>query len=69
MSEAIVDLIGTPPFEFEWVRSEAIYDNKKKTHRKGRVLESHVITSIMSHRYSIFTSQEGTIEVSDLIYN
>ncbi|RUS31618.1 hypothetical protein BC938DRAFT_477446 [Jimgerdemannia flammicorona] len=63
MSEAIVDLIGTPPFEFEWVRSEAIYDLKKKIHRKGRILETHVITNVMKHKYSIFTSQEGTIEV------
>lgn len=60
---AVVDLIGTPPFDFEWRRYELVWDTKHKRHSKGKVLESHMVHGIESHRYYISTSQAGTIEV------
>ncbi|CAO3696453.1 unnamed protein product [Umbelopsis ramanniana] len=61
--QAVVDLIGTPPFDFEWRRYELVWDSKHKRHSKGKVLESHMVHGIESHRYYISTSQAGTIEV------
>ncbi|KAF7728475.1 hypothetical protein EC973_006028 [Apophysomyces ossiformis] len=63
MVQAVVDLIGTPPFDFEWQRSELIWDQQNKRHFKGRVLESHVVQGVEGHRYYINTSTEGVIEV------
>ncbi|CAO3619237.1 unnamed protein product [Cunninghamella blakesleeana] len=63
MVQAIVDLVGTPPFDFEWKRSELIWDHAKKHHYKGRVLESHVVHGVEDYRYAINTSTEGVIEV------
>ncbi|KAI8344547.1 hypothetical protein BC941DRAFT_387222 [Chlamydoabsidia padenii] len=63
MVQAVVDLIGTPPFDFEWQRSELIWDHAKKHHYKGRVLESHVVHGVQEHKYFINTSIEGIIEV------
>ena len=64
MVQAVVDLVGTPPFDFEWRRSRLIWDHKNNRHYKGEVLESHVVTGIQEHRYYINTSVEGIIEVS-----
>ncbi|KAI9311595.1 hypothetical protein BX666DRAFT_1996701 [Dichotomocladium elegans] len=63
MVQATVDLIGTPPFDFEWQRSEAIWDSSKKRFFKGEVLESHSVHNVEGHRYAINTSVEGIIEV------
>lgn len=66
MVQAVVDLVGTPPFDFEWKRSELIWDYAKKHHYKGRVLESHVVHGVTDHQYLINTSIEGVIEVREL---
>ncbi|KAI8393455.1 uncharacterized protein BYT42DRAFT_551090 [Radiomyces spectabilis] len=63
MVKAVVDLVGTPPFEFVWQRSELIWDHQRKHHYKGKVLESHIVNGVMEHRYEINTSVEGVIEV------
>ncbi|ORZ14614.1 hypothetical protein BCR42DRAFT_417294 [Absidia repens] len=63
MVQAVVDLVGTPPFDFEWKRSELIWDHAKKHHRKGRILESHVVHGVNDYQYLINTSVEGVIEV------
>ncbi|KAG0181849.1 hypothetical protein DFQ28_005079 [Apophysomyces sp. BC1034] len=63
MVQAVVDLVGTPPFDFEWQRSELIWDQQNKRHFKGRVLENHVVQGVDGHRYYINTSTEGVIEV------
>ncbi|KAI8060399.1 uncharacterized protein B0P05DRAFT_557984 [Gilbertella persicaria] len=63
MVQAIVDFVGTPPFDFEWRRSRLIWDNKNNRHYKGEVLESHIVTGVQEHRYSINTSVEGIIEI------
>ncbi|ORX58777.1 hypothetical protein DM01DRAFT_1282670 [Hesseltinella vesiculosa] len=61
--QAVVKLHGTPPFDFEWQRSELIFDHAKKHHYKGNVLESHVVHGVQEHEYHISTSTEGIIEV------
>ncbi|KAI8337024.1 hypothetical protein BC941DRAFT_513687 [Chlamydoabsidia padenii] len=61
--QAVVDLVGTPPFDFEWQRSQLIWDYAKKRHYKGRILESHVVHGVYDHQYLINTSIEGVIEV------
>ncbi|KAI8146224.1 hypothetical protein BJV82DRAFT_600953 [Fennellomyces sp. T-0311] len=64
MVQATVDLEGVPPFDFEWQRSEAIWDNNKKRYFRGNVLESHTVHNVEGHHYSINTSTEGIIEVT-----
>jgi nucleoporin POM152 len=61
--QAVVELVGTPPFEFEWRRSRLIWDQNNKRHYKGEVLESHMVYGVEEHRYYINTSVEGIIEV------
>ncbi|KAI8066421.1 hypothetical protein BC940DRAFT_258202 [Gongronella butleri] len=63
MVQARVDLVGSPPFDFEWQRSELIWDHTKKHHYKGRVLESHVVHNVQEYHYNINTSIEGVIEI------
>ncbi|KAI8979759.1 hypothetical protein BDF20DRAFT_835729 [Mycotypha africana] len=63
MVQAVVDLYGTPPFDFEWRRSRLIWDEKNKKHYKGEVLESHNVYGVQEHRYYINTSVEGIIEI------
>lgn len=63
MVQAVVDLQGTPPFDFEWQRSEAIWDHSQKRYFKGIVLETHTVHNVEDHRYYINTSKEGVIEV------
>ncbi|KAI8098635.1 uncharacterized protein BX664DRAFT_319225 [Halteromyces radiatus] len=63
MVQAVVDLVGTPPFDFEWQRSELVWDHARKHHYKGRVLESHVVHGVNEYQYHINTSIEGVIEV------
>ncbi|CEI90593.1 hypothetical protein RMCBS344292_04914 [Rhizopus microsporus] len=63
MVQAVVDLIGTPPFDFEWRRSELIWDEQRKRHFKGKALESHLVYDVQEHQYVINTSVEGIIEV------
>lgn len=64
MVQAVVDLVGTPPFDFEWRRSRLIWDQPNQRHYKGEVLESHMVYNVEEHRYLINTSVEGIIEVS-----
>ncbi|ORY99344.1 hypothetical protein BCR43DRAFT_489127 [Syncephalastrum racemosum] len=63
MVQAIVDLVGTPPFDFEWQRSDAIWDTHQNRYYKGAVLETHTVHNVEGHRYYINTSMEGIIEV------
>ncbi|KAG1471634.1 hypothetical protein G6F56_002012 [Rhizopus delemar] len=66
MVQAVVDLIGTPPFEFEWRRSELIWDPVNKRHYKGKVLESHLVYHVQGYQYFINTSVEGIIEIASI---
>ncbi|KAI7857423.1 hypothetical protein BDC45DRAFT_459107 [Circinella umbellata] len=64
MVQAVVDLVGVPPFDFEWQRSEAIWDTHRKRYFKGSVIESHTVHNVEGHQYRINTSTEGIIEVT-----
>ena len=64
-----MDLIGTPPFDFEWRRYELVWDSRHKRHSKGKVLESQMVHGIESHRYYITTSEAGTIEVMYFVFS
>ncbi|KAI8973029.1 hypothetical protein BDB01DRAFT_749580 [Pilobolus umbonatus] len=68
MVQAEVDLIGTPPFDFEWRRSELVWDTQHNRHYKGSVLESHAVYNVQEHKYYINTSVEGIIEVKACLY-
>ncbi|KAI9025011.1 hypothetical protein CLU79DRAFT_745847 [Phycomyces nitens] len=63
-AQAVIDLVGTPPFEFKWQRSELIWDKDKKQHHKGNVLETHMVQGVEDKRYYINTAVEGIIEVT-----
>ncbi|KAI7868786.1 hypothetical protein BDF14DRAFT_1790894 [Spinellus fusiger] len=66
MVQAVVDLVGTPPFSFVWQRSEVVWDTKRKRHFKGKVLESHSVQDIEEYQYLINTSTEGIIEITSI---
>jgi nucleoporin POM152 len=63
MVHAIIDLVGTPPFDFTWQRSELKWDNAKGRYYKGPVAETHTVYGVEGHQYTIDTSIEGVIEV------
>ena len=54
-AEIIVTLIGEPPFTFTYQRSEVA----PKKGGPGKVLETHTVSRVMSHEYSIFSAVEG----------
>lgn len=63
MVDVTIDLMGTPPFDFEWRRFQLIWDDRTKQHFKGAVLESHQVQHVTGHQYIIRTSTEGIIEL------
>ncbi|KAL9555078.1 hypothetical protein MBANPS3_002531 [Mucor bainieri] len=66
MVDVTVDLIGTPPFDFEWRRYKLIWDDRTQQHHKGAVLESHNVYNQKEHQYIIRTSTEGIIELASI---
>lgn len=56
-AEIVFTLIGEPPFTFTYQRSEP---TPKKGGKPGRVLETHTVSRVMTHEYSIFSALEGT---------
>ncbi|GJN87388.1 hypothetical protein Rhopal_000337-T1 [Rhodotorula paludigena] len=58
-TEIVFNFKGTPPFAFTYSRRAPQDRSKDRT-----VLETHTVTGIQEHQYSIFTSQEGTWSVS-----
>ncbi|BGP14548.1 hypothetical protein JCM10213_001897 [Rhodosporidiobolus nylandii] len=58
-TEIVFTFVGTPPFSFTYSRRAPQDRSKDKT-----VLETHTVTGIQEHSYSIFTAQEGTWSVS-----
>ncbi|CAO0793001.1 unnamed protein product [Mucor circinelloides] len=66
MVDVTIDLIGTPPFDFEWRRYKLVWDDRNKQHYKGAVLESHNVYNQKEHQYIIRTSTEGIIELASI---
>ncbi|BGP38594.1 hypothetical protein JCM10450v2_002543 [Rhodotorula kratochvilovae] len=58
-TEIVFSFTGTPPFSFTYSRRAPQDRSKDRT-----VLETHTVTGIKEHQYSIFTAQEGTWSVS-----
>lgn len=61
-AEIIFEFSGTPPFTFTYTKSAPLDPHHRKN-QKPTVLETHTITNVMTHRYSIFTQSEGTWNV------
>ena len=54
-AEIIFTLIGEPPFTFTYQRSELA----PKKGGLGKVLETHTVSRVLTHEYSIFSALEG----------
>ncbi|OZJ02137.1 hypothetical protein BZG36_04797 [Bifiguratus adelaidae] len=61
-AEINVEFVGVPPFEFEWIRKETVYDKRRNKYEEGRVVESNVVANIEDDKYSFSTSSAGTVE-------
>ncbi len=57
----VFTLEGEPPFTFTYQRSEA---PARRGGKPGKVLESHTVSGIMEHDYSIYTALEGAFDVN-----
>ena len=55
-AQIIFTLVGEPPFTFTYQRSEA---PTKKGAKPGKVLETHTVSGVMTHEYSIYSALEG----------
>ncbi|EAU92824.2 nucleoporin Pom152 [Coprinopsis cinerea okayama7 len=55
-AEIVFTLIGEPPFTFTYQRAEP---SSRKGGKPGRVLETHTVSRVMTHEYSIFSALEG----------
>ncbi|KAG6337069.1 hypothetical protein ID866_2022 [Astraeus odoratus] len=62
-AEILFTLIGEPPFTFTYQRSEP---SPKKGGRPGKVLETHTVSGVTTHEYSIFSALEGTWTVTSI---
>ncbi|KAF5312593.1 hypothetical protein D9619_002792 [Psilocybe cf. subviscida] len=61
-AEIVFTLIGEPPFTFTYQRSEL--STKKGV--MGKVLETHTVSRVQTHEYSIFSALEGTWTVTSI---
>lgn len=62
-AEIVFTLIGEPPFTFTYQRTEPI---PKKGGKPGKVLETHTVSGVTTHEYSIFSALEGTWTVTSI---
>ncbi|KAI5121322.1 hypothetical protein M0805_003789 [Coniferiporia weirii] len=60
-AQIVFTLVGEPPFTFTYQRSEA---PARKGAKAGKVLETHTVSGVMSHEYSIYSALEGTWTVT-----
>lgn len=57
-AEIVFTLIGEPPFTFTYQRAEP---SPKKGGKPGKVLETHTVSGVMTHEYSVFSALEGIL--------
>lgn len=57
-AEIIFHLKGTPPFSFEYTRSECVGRHPQRC----KVVETNTVTDVQGYEYSIYTSMQGTYE-------
>jgi len=62
-AEIVFTLVGEPPFTFTYQRAEP---STRKGGKPGRVLETHTVSRVMTHEYSIFSALEGTWTVTSI---
>lgn len=62
-AEIVFTLIGEPPFTFTYQRAEP---SPKKGGKPGKILETHTVSSITMHEYSVFSALEGLQLIFDL---
>ncbi|KIJ66251.1 hypothetical protein HYDPIDRAFT_86511 [Hydnomerulius pinastri MD-312] len=62
-AEILFTLIGEPPFTFTYQRSEP---SPKKGGKPGKVLETHTVSGVTAHEYSVFSALEGTWTVTSI---
>ncbi|KAJ7235870.1 hypothetical protein B0H12DRAFT_1204558 [Mycena haematopus] len=62
-AEILFTLIGEPPFTFTYQRAEPA---PKKGGKPGKVLETHTVSRVTTHDYSIFSAMEGTWTVTSI---
>lgn len=62
-AEIVFTLIGEPPFTFTYQRSEP---SPKKGSKPGKVLETHTVSGVTTHEYSITSAVEGTWTVTSI---
>ncbi|KAI6047907.1 hypothetical protein EDC04DRAFT_2864066 [Pisolithus marmoratus] len=62
-AEIVFTLIGEPPFTFTYQRSEP---SPKKGGKAGKVLETHTVSGVTTHEYSITAAVEGTWTVTSI---
>lgn len=55
-AQIIFTLVGEPPFTFTYQRSGL---PSRKGAKSGQVLETHTVSGVMSHEYSIYSALEG----------
>ncbi|KAH8120086.1 hypothetical protein DFH11DRAFT_1558255 [Phellopilus nigrolimitatus] len=60
-AQIIFTLVGEPPFTFTYQRSEV---PTRKGAKQSKVLETHTVSGVMSHDYSIYSALEGTWTVT-----
>ena len=60
----VFSLVGEPPFTFTYQRSEP---PTKKGAKPGKVLETHTVSGILDHEYSIYTALEGLSAITSRI--
>ena len=64
-AEIIFTLIGEPPFTFTYQRSELA----PKKGGLGKVLETHTVSRVLTHEYSIFSALEGWYLINTFSFN
>ncbi|KIK97563.1 hypothetical protein PAXRUDRAFT_212828 [Paxillus rubicundulus Ve08.2h10] len=62
-AEIVFTLIGEPPFTFTYQRAEP---SPKKGGKPGKVLETHTVSGVTTHEYSVFSALEGTWTVTSI---
>ncbi|CAK5264964.1 unnamed protein product [Mycena citricolor] len=62
-AEILFTLVGEPPFTFTYQRAEP---SQKKGGKAGKVLETHTVSKVMNHEYSIFSAMEGTWTITSI---
>lgn len=62
-AEIVFTLIGEPPFTFTYQRSEP---SPKKGGKPGKILETHTVSGVTAHEYSITSAVEGTWTVTSI---